>query len=127
MSTAPATTRTPLGKLSAWNELKQHANELREKHLRELFASDPARGGKFCMEAEGIYLDYAKNRITDQTMKLLLELANFVTLGTPLENIGHLSFSSPERRTSRVTVQGCDLATSAHGLQRRARALRQAS
>ncbi len=75
MSTAPATTKTPLGKLSAWNELKHHADELRGKHLRELFASDPARGGRFCLEAEGIYLDYAKNRITDKTMKLLLELA----------------------------------------------------
>ncbi len=75
MSTAPATTKTPLGKLSAWNELKHHAEELRGKHLRELFASDPARGGRFCLEAEGIYLDYAKNRITDKTMKLLLELA----------------------------------------------------
>jgi glucose-6-phosphate isomerase len=64
-----------LGKLSAWNELKHHADELRGKHLRELFASDPARGGRFCLEAEGIYLDYAKNRITDKTMKLLLELA----------------------------------------------------
>ena len=74
MSTVPAT-KTPLGKLSAWNDLKQHAEELRGKHLRELFASDPERGKKFCVEAEGIYLDYAKNRITDKTMQLLLELA----------------------------------------------------
>ncbi len=74
MSTAPAP-KTPLGKLSAWNDLKQHAEELRGKHLRELFASDAARGEKFRVEAEGIYLDYAKNRITDKTMQLLLELA----------------------------------------------------
>ena len=74
MSTVPAP-KTPLGKLSAWNDLKQHAEELRGKHLRELFASDAARGEKFRVEAEGIYLDYAKNRITDKTMKLLLDLA----------------------------------------------------
>lgn len=74
MSTVPAP-KTPLGKLSAWNDLKQHADELRGKHLRELFSSDAGRGGKFCVEAEGIYLDYAKNRITYKTMKLLLELA----------------------------------------------------
>jgi glucose-6-phosphate isomerase len=74
MSTVPAP-KTPLGKLSAWNDLKQHADELRGKHLRELFASDATRGEKFRVEAEGIYLDYAKNRITDKTMQLLLELA----------------------------------------------------
>ncbi|MGC8548299.1 MAG: glucose-6-phosphate isomerase [Acidobacteriaceae bacterium] len=74
MSTVPAP-KTPLDKLSAWNDLKQHAEELRGKHLRELFASDAARGEKFRIEAEGIYLDYAKNRITDKTMQLLLELA----------------------------------------------------
>ncbi len=75
MSTAPITMKTPLGQLSAWNALKKHADELRGRHLRELFESDPGRGKQFRLEAEGIYLDYAKNRITGETMKLLLELA----------------------------------------------------
>jgi glucose-6-phosphate isomerase len=74
MSTEMAT-KTPLTQLSAWKALAAHAEELRGQHLRELFASDPERGTKFRLEAEGIYLDYAKNRITAETLELLLKLA----------------------------------------------------
>ncbi len=74
MSTETATT-TPLTQLSAWKQLAAHADELRGQHLRELFAADPERGTKFRLEAEGIYLDYAKNRITAKTLELLLKLA----------------------------------------------------
>jgi Glucose-6-phosphate isomerase len=45
------------------------------RHLRELFAEDPARGERLCAEAAGLYLDYSKNRITDETLRLLLQLA----------------------------------------------------
>jgi glucose-6-phosphate isomerase len=67
--------KTPLTQLSAWKALAAHAEELRGQHLRELFAADPERGTKFRLEAEGIYLDYAKNRITAKTLELLLKLA----------------------------------------------------
>uniref|UniRef100_A0A7V4XU95 Glucose-6-phosphate isomerase n=1 Tax=Acidobacterium capsulatum TaxID=33075 RepID=A0A7V4XU95_9BACT len=67
--------KTPLTQLSAWKALAAHAEELRGQHLRALFAADPERGTKFRLEAEGIYLDYAKNRITAKTVELLLKLA----------------------------------------------------
>jgi glucose-6-phosphate isomerase len=59
----------------AWKKLKTHYEELREVHLRNLFADDPQRGERLTVEAAGIFLDYSKNRITDETVKLLLELA----------------------------------------------------
>ncbi len=65
----------PLAKRKAWNALKAHYKKLKPLHLRELFAADSKRGEKFALEAAGIYLDYSKNRITDKTLKLLVELA----------------------------------------------------
>jgi glucose-6-phosphate isomerase len=59
----------------AWQALERHRAELGDTHLRELFAGDPGRGERLAAEAEGIYLDYSKNRVTDETMRLLLELA----------------------------------------------------
>jgi glucose-6-phosphate isomerase len=71
-----ATTTTPsLRETEAWRALQEHANEIRDTHLRELFASDPARGERLSLEAAGIFLDFSKNRITDETVKLLLALA----------------------------------------------------
>ncbi len=75
MSTATAAPATPLTKLSAWKALTAHYEKIRSQHLRELFASDPDRGTRLTAEAEGIYLDYSKHRITDETIKLLLQLA----------------------------------------------------
>jgi len=60
---------------SAWQALEQHADGLRDAHLRELFASDPARADRFTAEAAGLFLDYSKNRITDETVRLLVALA----------------------------------------------------
>jgi glucose-6-phosphate isomerase len=59
----------------AFGALARHHATLGRRHLRELFAEDPARGERFCAEAAGLYLDYSKNRITDETMGLLLQLA----------------------------------------------------
>ncbi len=58
-----------------WKTLADHVETVRPLHLRDLFGSDPSRGTKLAVEACGIYLDYSKNRITDETLKLLLELA----------------------------------------------------
>src|SRR5690348_18431069 len=65
----------PLAERQAWNALEAHYKTVRELHLRELFADDPKRGERMATEAAGLYLDYSKNRITDETLKLLLQLA----------------------------------------------------
>ncbi len=59
----------------AWKALEAHYRKIRDLHLRKLFADDPKRGERMTAEAVGIYLDYSKNRITDETLKLLLQLA----------------------------------------------------
>ena len=70
------TTRTSsLRETAAWQALETHANEVRDLHLRELFAEDPNRGERLSLDAEGIYLDYSKNRIFDETVRLLIRLA----------------------------------------------------
>ena len=65
----------PLTKRPAWKALAAHYEKMRGLHLRELFADDPKRGERMTTEAVGIYLDYSKNRITDETLRLLLLLA----------------------------------------------------
>jgi glucose-6-phosphate isomerase len=69
------TSVTPLTKLAAWRALEAHYTKVREMHLRQLFSDDPKRGERMTAEAIGIYFDYSKHRITDETMKLLLQLA----------------------------------------------------
>jgi len=66
----------PLTERQAWNALAAHHQNVRELHLRKLFADDPTRGERMTAEAVGVYLDYSKNRITDETLKLLLQLAD---------------------------------------------------
>jgi glucose-6-phosphate isomerase len=68
-------TDTPLRSRPAWSALTQHYEKIRDIHLRDLFASDPTRGERMSAEAAGLYLDYAKNRITDETLALLIDLA----------------------------------------------------
>ena len=65
----------PLTKLAAWQVLKAHYPKVRKLHLRKLFTKDPKRGERMRAEAVGIYFDYSKHRITDKTLKLLLQLA----------------------------------------------------
>ena len=60
----------------AWKALEAHYEQIRDLHLRKLFGDDPTRGERFTVEAVGLYLDYSKNRITDETVKLLLQLAD---------------------------------------------------
>src|SRR5271169_711267 len=59
----------------AWKALGAHHKTVRESHLRQMFADDPQRGERFTVEAVGLFLDYSKNRITDETLRLLLQLA----------------------------------------------------
>jgi glucose-6-phosphate isomerase len=69
-------TRAPgLRSLPAWKALQKHHERIKDLHLRQLFAEDPQRGERLAVEAAGLYLDYSKNRITDETLRLLIELA----------------------------------------------------
>ncbi len=71
MTTVPgASAQTP-----AWAALAKHYETIRDVHLRDLFAQDPSRGERMTLEAAGIYLDYSKNRISDETLRLLVQLA----------------------------------------------------
>jgi glucose-6-phosphate isomerase len=68
-------TDTPLRNLPAWTALGAHAKKIAATNLKQLFAEDARRGERFAVEDVGIYLDYSKNRITDETLKLLVQLA----------------------------------------------------
>jgi glucose-6-phosphate isomerase len=63
------------GSRPAWTDLAAHYEKIREVHLRQLFEDDPKRGDRLASEAVGLYFDYSKNRITDETLKLLIQLA----------------------------------------------------
>lgn len=67
---------TPLTQRPAWKALEEHYQKVRNLHLRTLFAEDSKRGERFALDAVGIYFDYSKNRITDETLRLLFDLAN---------------------------------------------------
>ena len=76
MATDPLTpVLEPLTKRKAWKELQAHHGEIGETHLRSLFADDPQRGERMTVEAAGLFLDYSKNRVTHETIQLLLKLA----------------------------------------------------
>ncbi|HWE62790.1 MAG TPA: glucose-6-phosphate isomerase, partial [Chloroflexota bacterium] len=59
----------------AWKALADHYQQIKDTHLRTLFAQDPRRGTHFALEAVGLYFDYSKHRITEETVRLLLQLA----------------------------------------------------
>jgi glucose-6-phosphate isomerase len=75
----------PLTKRKAWKKLLSHHKKIREVHLRTLFADDSQRGERMTLEAEGIFLDYSKNRITDETVKLLVKLAEGAGLRSKID------------------------------------------
>jgi glucose-6-phosphate isomerase len=75
MATSVAEEIKPLTERKAWKTLEAHSHTIRESHLRSLFADDPRRGERLTTEAAGLFLDYSKNRITDQTVRLLIDLA----------------------------------------------------
>src|ERR1700733_4943034 len=80
----PILTRRP-----AWKELQAHYKQIRTTHLRTLFAEDRGRGERMTAEAAGLFLDYSKNRITNETLKLLLKLAEESGLGDRIAAMFH--------------------------------------
>ena len=88
-ATAEPTSTPPARKRSPWNALKSHGKKVSKLHLRQLFAEDPGRGERMAAEAVGIYLDYSKNRVTQETLKRLFKLARKAGLRERIEAMFH--------------------------------------
>src|ERR1700740_3482742 len=85
MTTGITAELVPLKERPAWKALEAHYKKIRGLHLRALFADDPKRGERLNAEAAGLFLDYSKNRVTDETLKLLIQLAEESHLRERLE------------------------------------------
>jgi len=111
---------------AAWKALEEHRDKLARRHLRELFADDASRGTRLTLEAAGLYLDYSKNRVTDKTMKLLVELAHECGLerriaamfagerinATEGRAVLHVALRAP--RGQRILLDGIDVVPAVH-------------
>jgi glucose-6-phosphate isomerase len=120
--------RTPLTRTPAWANLAAHRDASRGAHLRELFAADPARGERLVAEGAGLYLDYSKQRVTDETMRLLVRLAEergvvarreAMFAGekinvTERRAVLHVALRAP--RTERILVDGKDVVPEVHAV-----------
>ena len=119
---------TPLTELSAWKALESNYQQIKDVHLRQLFADDAKRGERLTAEAVGIYLDYSKHRITDETLKLLLKLAEESGLRERIDamfsgekiNITenravlHVALRAP--KTEKILVDGKDVVPEVHAV-----------
>jgi glucose-6-phosphate isomerase len=117
---------TALTATPAWQALAAHHAEIKDLHLRTLFADDPGRAERFSAEAAGLYLDYSKNRITDDTLRLLLRLADErgvtkrrdamfageVINTTERRAVLHVALRAP--RGTRIEVDGVDVMPDVH-------------
>jgi glucose-6-phosphate isomerase len=119
---------SPLVERPAWKALQAHHAKMRELHLRRLFADDPGRGERLTAEAVGVFLDYSKNRITDETLALLLQLAEESGLRARIDamfrgdkiNVSekravlHVALRAP--RGARIVVDGEDVVAQVHAV-----------
>jgi glucose-6-phosphate isomerase len=124
----PIKQTTPLTQRPAWQALEKHFLKNKDAHLRNLFADDPQRGEKFAVEAAGLYLDYSKNRITGETIKLLISLAEECALRDRIdamfrgekinltENrpVLHVALRAP--RDAQIFVDGVDVVPEVHAV-----------
>jgi len=113
---------------SAWKALKTHFDSIREVHLRELFAKDPSRGERMTVDGAGLFLDYSKNRITGDTVKLLLQLAEELGLAARIEAmfrgekinvtekraVLHIALRAP--KGSSIVVDGANVVPEVHAV-----------
>jgi glucose-6-phosphate isomerase len=123
-----ATATKAVTELPAWKALSAHFQKIDRLHLRELFAQDSKRGERFTVEAAGLYLDYSKNRITDETLALLLELAKQSGLRARIDamfagekiNVSekravlHVALRAPKGQS--ITVDGEDVVPEVHSV-----------
>ncbi len=117
---------TALTATPAWTALTSHHGQIKEAHLRKLFADDPGRAERFSAEGAGLFLDYSKNRITDETVRLLLQLADERGVAkrreamfagekinsTERRAVLHVALRAP--RGSRIEVDGTDVVADVH-------------
>ena len=125
---AQSHTIVPLRDLPAWKALDEHYTKIRNLHLRQLFAEDSQRGERFTLEALGLYFDYSKHRITGETIRLLLELAEQSGLRghidamfagdkinvTEQRAVLHVALGAP--RGAKILVDGVDVIPEVHAV-----------
>ncbi len=118
----------PLTSMNAWKALKTHAKEIADVHLRDLFVSDASRGEKLTIEALGLFFDYSKNRVTSETLQLLLDLANESGLQERIDamfrgdkinltegrSVLHVALRAP--RGTSIVVDGQDVVPEVHAV-----------
>ena len=118
----------PVVERPAWAALRAHHAAIRDVHLRTLFADDPGRGERMAAEAAGLYLDYSKNRLTDETLRLLLALAEESGVRARAEAmfrgerinttenrpVLHVALRAP--RSERIVVDGTDVVPEVHAV-----------
>ncbi|HTM15458.1 MAG TPA: glucose-6-phosphate isomerase [Terracidiphilus sp.] len=118
----------PLASLAAWKQLKSHAKEMAGVHLRTLFADDLQRGERMTAEGAGLFLDYSKNRVKDETLKILLALADESKLRehteamfsgakiniTEKRAVLHIALRAPKGES--IVVDGEDVVPKVHGV-----------
>jgi glucose-6-phosphate isomerase len=116
----------PLKEFPAWKELEEHYQKIRHVHLRSLFADDPHRGERMAVESAGICLDYSKNRVTDETIRLLVNLAEERGLRLRIEAmfrgqrinttenraVLHIALRAP--KSEQIFVDGVDVVPEVH-------------
>jgi glucose-6-phosphate isomerase len=121
----------PPTRLPVWRALEAHAASVRERHLRQLFADDPGRGERLAVEGVGLYLDYSKNRVTDETLGLLLRLAEEADLRGRIDAmfqgetinvtegraVLHVALRAP--RGASILVDGHDVVPGVHAVLQR--------
>ncbi len=112
----------------AWKALEEHYQKIRNAHLRSLFADDPQRGERLTAEGAGIYLDYSKNCITDETIRLLVNLAEECGLRERIEAmfrgqkinvtenraVLHIALRAP--KSEQIRVDGVDVVPEVHAV-----------
>ena len=119
-------TKDPLTHRPSWKALESHFEKIRQLHLRDLFAEDPGRAERYSLEALGIFLDYSKNRITDDTIRLLLDVANSSNLRERIDGmfsgqkinitenraVLHIALRAPENQS--ILVDGENVVPKVH-------------
>ena len=124
---------TSLTERPEWKALQRHSEQTKDLHLRDLFAQDPERGERMTLEACDLYLDYSKNRLTDETIQLLLKLTDMVNLRQQIDDmfsgkkinitenraVLHVALRAPETET--VAVDGDNVVSQVHAVLRKMR------
>ncbi len=126
--TSASDTAIPLAQRPQWRALLQHAQATGKHRLQDLFAADPARGERLRAEAAGLYLDYSKQRVDDETLRLLLDLANACGLRARIDAmfrgdrinttedrpVLHVALRAP--KGERIEVDGVDVVAEVHAV-----------